>query len=333
MNAPNQSSRFTQHVRDLKRKTLEANRKDIVKKTFTVDSPIPYDIKELVNLLDEDDKRKGVGVKGGEVKGEWEGKLTRFISRLETKIEDKRYGFLYQPPSETLKYDWLSEIAANILSTSGKKPGIKIIDFSEVPTDVLPIVTGTIARLFYNIQFWTDRDDRTPISFICDEAHLYLPLKENTDVVERQALETFERIAKEGRKYGVSIVVVSQRPSDVSKTILSQCNNFVVLRLTNENDQSAVRSLMPDSLVGLITMLPLLDIGEAIILGDSILLPARIRLDKPTIAPSSATRNFWTEWAKNSREEASIKKAVETLRSQSRLVELFCMTLVLFLHL
>ncbi len=317
-NAPNQASRFTLHVRDLKGKTLDKNKKTDVKATFTVDSPIPYNMKDLLSLLEEDDTRKGEGAKGQPVKGEWEGKLTRFISRLSAKIEDRRYGFLFQPPSAAEDYNWLVAQITRLLASQAGKAGIKIIDFSEVPSDVLPVVTSTFARLLYNVQFWTREKKRTPFAFICDEAHLYLPVKDDADAVEKQALETFERIAKEGRKYGVSIVAVSQRPSDVSRTILSQCNNFLTLRLTNEGDQTVVKRLMPDSMAGLVAMLPLLDIGEALLLGDAVLLPTRIKLDRPAITPASATRNFWTEWAKNCPDEASISEAVENLRKQTR---------------
>ena len=130
----------------------------------------------------------------------------------------------------------------------------------------------------------------------------------------------FERIAKEGRKYGVSLLVVSQRPSDVSRTILSQCNNFVVLRLTNDVDQSVVRRLMPDSMAGLTDMLPLLDVGEAFLLGDAVLLPTRIKLDPPKIKPASATRDFWTDWGKMEPNTSAIEASVEALRRQTRSV-------------
>ena len=165
-----------------------------------------------------------------------------------------------------------------------------------MPSDVLPVVTGVFARLLYDVQFWMQPEKRTPFVFVCDEAHLYLPVREDADAVEKQALYSFERIAKEGRKYGVSLLVVSQRPSDVSRTILSQCNNFLILRLTNDQDQNVVRRLMPDSLAGVLDGLPLLDTGEALLLGDAILLPARIKLKFPTIEPLSQTRNFWQEW-------------------------------------
>lgn len=316
-NAPNQASRFTLHVRKLKQKTLEAEKKPEIVKTFTVDSPIPYSAKELLALLDTDNTTKGVGKNAAPVKGEWEDKLTRFISRLEAKLDDRRYGFMFTPPAEANSYGWLAKQVTQLLGSNGGA-GIKVIDFSEVPSDVLPVVTGTLARLLYDIQFWMEPTKRTPITLLCDEAHLYLPVRDDADAVQRQALGAFERIAKEGRKYGFSLLVVSQRPSDVSKTILSQCNNFLSLRLTNDTDQAVIKRLMPDSLAGLTSILPLLDTGEALMLGDAVLLPSRIRLDKPVITPDSATRDFWKEWGRQESDIAAINLAVEALRSQTR---------------
>ncbi|WP_024575941.1 MULTISPECIES: ATP-binding protein [unclassified Afipia] len=315
-NAPNQASRFTMHVRNLKGQTLDTESKVDVKKTFTVDSPIPYDLKSLLGLLASDNTTKGVG-KTGPVKGEWEDKLTRFLARLEAKLDDRRYGFMFSPPSGSAKYDWLAQQVVRLLHSGGGS-GIKIIDFSEVPSDVLPVVTGTLARLLYDVQFWMGSKKRTPVTLLCDEAHLYLPVRDDADAVQRQALGTFERIAKEGRKYGFSLLVVSQRPSDVSRTILSQCNNFLALRLTNETDQSVIKRLMPDSLAGLTSILPLLDTGEALLLGDAVLLPSRIKLDAPKIPPDSATRDFWSEWGTAQPDDAAISAAVECLRSQTR---------------
>lgn len=319
-NAPNQASRFTRHIRDLKEKTLKREGKTDTLKTFTVDSPIPFLMSELIQKLTIDDTTKGVGKNGTAVKGEWEGKLTRFISRLETKIGDKTYGFMFQPTDEAQKYDWLGAILCKLLGYTDGEKGIKIIDFSEVPSDVLPVVTGTLARLLYDVQFWMDPEKRTPFTIICDEAHLYLPVKEDTDSVQKQALYNFERIAKEGRKYGVSILPVSQRPADVSKTILSQCNNFIVLRLTNERDKGVIKNLLPDALKSTIEFLPLLDVGEALVVGDAILLPSKIVLDKPsdTHKPISATRNFWDEWDNKEPDNAAIVEAIEALRKQCR---------------
>jgi len=317
-NAPNQASRFTLHVRTLKGEALDAEQQDTVKKTFTVDSPIPYEIKKLIKLLETDNTTKGVGKNGTSVKGDWEDKLTRFLSRLEAKLDDRRYGFMFAPPSAAIAYDWLASQVLKLLTSDGSA-GIKVIDFSEVPADVLPVVTGTLARLLYDVQFWMSPKARTPVTLLCDEAHLYLPVRDDADAVQRQALGSFERIAKEGRKYGFSLLVVSQRPSDVSRTILSQCNNFLALRLTNETDQGVIRRLMPDSLAGLTSILPLLDTGEALLLGDAVLLPTRIKLDIPKIRPDSATRDFWKDWGTRQPEVNAIRSAIECLRSQSRI--------------
>jgi hypothetical protein len=237
-------------------------------------------------------------------------------------MADRRYGFLFQPPSETDIYEWLQQLAVTFLSTNEqKRSGIKVVDFSEVPADVLPTVVSVFARVLYDVQFWMLPVSRTPVCLICDEAHLYLPLRSDADSASKRALDTFERIAKEGRKYGFALLVVSQRPSDVSKTILSQCNNFIALRLTNEQDQSAVKSLMPDSMAGIADVLPLLDIGEAIVLGDAILLPSRIKLDKPKVTPLSLTKKFWSEWEEKNSDVTAIRAAVESLRRQSKITE------------
>jgi len=217
-----------------------------------------------------------------------------------------------------MEYDWLAKQAVRLMGSENGNRGIKIIDFSEVPSDVLPVIVGVFARLLYDIQFWLEENKRTPLALICDEGHLYLPVKEDINVIQQRAVEVFERIAKEGRKYGVSIVVVSQRPSDVSRTILSQCNNFLVLRLTNDVDQGVVKRLMPDSMAGLTDMLPLLDVGEAFLLGDAVLLPTRIKLDQPKVKPASATRNFWTDWGSMVPDAEAIAEAVEVLRRQTR---------------
>jgi hypothetical protein len=159
------------------------------------------------------------------------------------------------------------------------------------------------------------------MALLCDEAYLYLPVRDDADAVQKQAFGSFERVAKEGRKYGFSIVVLSQRPSDVSKTILGQCKNFLALRLTNETDQGVIKKLVPDSLVGLTDYLPLLYTGEAILLGDAVILPTRIKLDKPKAPPDSATRDFWNEWKTLEPDTQALSLAIESLRGQTRITE------------
>ncbi|MGL5963739.1 MAG: ATP-binding protein, partial [Fusobacteriaceae bacterium] len=270
-NAINQSARFIHHTKELKKEKLKKENKEEILKSFTVDSPIPFDLSKLIEALKEDNERKGVG-KSGPIKGEFEEKLTRFIFRLETKYNDRRYGFMFRAPDTCQKYEWFYELIYKLIGSTGKDKGIKVIDFSEVPSDILPIITGIIARILFDIQIWMKDVDRTPFTLVCDEAHLYLPKKDTANAIEKKSLYNFERIAKEGRKYGISILVISQRPSEVSSTILSQCSNFIVLRLTNDVDKNTIRQLLPDSLKIILEQLSLLEVGEAIVVGDSILL-------------------------------------------------------------
>lgn len=252
---------------------------------------------------------------GTEKQGPLFGKLTRFVQRLSSKKEDKRLNFLFNEDPSLLEYDWFSILIKKLLDF-GKGSGIKIIDFSEVPSDILPLITGLLARLIFSIQQWTDESNRHPISIFCDEAHLYLPANTKGSI-EEKGLQSFERISKEGRKYGVSLVVISQRPSDVSKTILSQCGNFIAMRLTNPDDQNVIKRLFPDNLGDFANLLPILDIGEALIVGDASLLPSRVQIDKPTVKPKSATIDFWDEWSKQ-KDNVNLDFAVEALRKQSK---------------
>ena len=173
---------------------------------------------------------------------------------------------------------------------------MKIIDFSEVPLDVLPLIVSLVARLAFSVQQWTPSEQRHPVALMCDEAHLYIPSRTLADAADDISIQIFERIAKEGRKYGLSLVVISQRPSEVNKTILSQCSNFVAMRLTNVDDQNVIKKLLPDSLGGFSDILPTIDTGEALVVGDASLLPSRIRIDEPSNKPNSGTIEFWQEW-------------------------------------
>ena len=262
-NAQNQVARFFHHVEELKAAALNAAGQAEALKTFTVDSPVPFDIDELIARLEHDDTERVPGTRDRTTRaGDYNGKLTRFILRLKGKVSDRRLGFMFGEPAKRARYESMATTMQRLLCAPVDKPGVKVIDLSEVPSDVLPIVTAVLARTLYDVQFWMAPGKRTPVCIVCDEAHLYLPVKEAVGVTERRAVEVFERIAKEGRKYGVALLVVSQRPADVSRTILSQCNNFIAMRLTNDADQAVVRRLMPDSLAGLTDVLPLLDLQE-----------------------------------------------------------------------
>jgi uncharacterized protein len=317
--ASDQVFRFTEHMQTLKEISLaDAGRHDALA-TFTSDSPIPYRIDHLVQMLKKDDTEKIVRHPTNRVDpGPYTGRLTGLISRLEARAADPRYGFVFNPPADTLAYEWLTDTATKLLGAGSGQRGIKVVDLSEVPSAIVPIVAGILARLVFELQFWMEPKHRTPVSLVCDEAHLYLPAREDATLVQEVALRAFESIAKEGRKYGVGLILVSQRPTDVSRTILSQCSNFVVMRITNDYDRSMIERLIPERLSAITGVLPGLDVGEAVIIGDALLLPTRVKLDPPTVAPDSATQPYWTLWAHQASNRAAITAGGEALRNQFR---------------
>ncbi len=318
-NAPNQAMIMAREINQAKRKYLEdSGQKDILKH-FTVDSPVPFDLGFLMQRLNEINVEMVPGARANTEKaGDFNGKLPRMISRLENKISDRRLGFMFNGGGDILNFTWLEKFTNCVLGSSGEndKAGIKIIDFSEVPSDVLPLIVSLVARVTFSVQQWTPSDMRHPIALLCDEAHLYMPQRNMADSADDISLDIFERIAKEGRKYGVSLVVISQRPSEVNKTMLSQCSNFVSMRLTNAEDQGVIKRLLPDSLGGFSDILPTLDIGEALVVGDASLLPSRIRIDEPINKPNSGTVNFWDEWQKPVKDNR-LSIAVDNWRKQN----------------
>jgi hypothetical protein len=315
--AHNQVMAFQDTVVAEKKKTLQALNKTQVLNAFTLDSPIPFKINAVLVELDRLNNEMVTGSSGKDKQGTFYGQFSRLLVRLNSKISDKRYGFLFQAPDSEHGYDAMAGTMKRLMDYSEPGAQVKVIDFSEVPSDILPVIVGLVARIMYQVQFWTDRDKRKPMALVCDEAHQYLPSKEGRNPVEQRAIESFEKIAKEGRKYGVALLIVSQRPSDVSPTILSQCNNVIALRLSNGDDQATVKRLMPESLAGLMDALPILDTGEALVVGDAVLLPSRIRIYPPTEQPHSATIDFWDEWSKKL-EAPDFVKSVENMRRQNR---------------
>ncbi|MDN5341527.1 MAG: hypothetical protein PWP28_402 [Oceanotoga sp.] len=317
-NAPNQAMMFSNTVLKYKEELLSS--KGLIEEysSFTLDSPIPYNLTKAINDLISIDKEMVPGANNKYKQGPYFGKLTRFIQRLSSKVSDRRLNFLFNQNESLLEMNYLDDLIEKLIGCkSSVKKGVKIVDFSEVPSDILPLIIGLVTRIIFSIQQWTEKEKRHPIALFCDEAHLYIP-SDSTSNIDATANQTFERIAKEGRKYGVGLVVISQRPSEVNRTVLSQCNNFVALRLTNIEDQNVVKRLLPDSLGNFAELLPILDIGEALVVGDSSLLPSRIKIQKPALKPTSGTIDFWDEWAKDNI-ETNVPKAVKALRKQSKM--------------
>ena len=324
----NQRAAVIKYILEHKKRYLEENMTEFSSEIITADTPIPFSAKGLKEYLevenikeDETGEVDKSGDRQGQAKtkqGQYYGKLTNLITRLQTKIDDKKYGFVFNEDN-TVRADYLKEFVDKIMGLDKK---IKVIDLSEVPSDMLPIIIGIVTRLVYEVQFWmspkTD-ETRHPIAFICDEAHLYMP-RDTTKLkaVENKSLEIFEKISKEGRKYGVSLVIVSQRPAELNSTIISQCNNIISLKITNDRDKAAVATMLTDSLVGLVETLPNLDVGECIVIGDSIKLPTKIILDKPKEEPKSSTIDFWDRWIDGKGTVFNIDEAIKCMIKQTR---------------
>ncbi|MBB6134089.1 hypothetical protein HD842_002231 [Massilia aurea] len=252
--------------------------------------------------------------------GGFNGEFDRFVSRLDTRLQDKRLSFLLEPKDENGKEYGTKDFDKVLKQFLGylNKSNITIVDLSGIPFEVLSITVSLVSRLIFDFAFHYSKikhaEDETndiPFMIVCEEAHNYIP--QNGGVDYRAAKKSIERIAKEGRKYGLSLMVVSQRPSEVSDTIFSQCNNFVALRLTNRNDQNYIRALLPDSSHQLVEMLPTLRQGEAFVVGDAVLMPSLVRLPKPNPEPKSASVKAFTEWQSDWK-DASFEKVVKRWR-------------------
>jgi len=230
----------------------------------------------------------------------------RFITRLETKINDRRLDFMLSPKKENGELFITTDFVEIIKTFLGyiESSNVTIIDLSAIPFEVLSIVVSLLSRIIFDFAFHysklrhenKDKND-VPFLIVCEEAHNYIP--QNNDAEYTASKKSLERIAKEGRKYGLSLMVVSQRPSEVSDTIFSQCNNFIALRLTNANDQNYIKTLMPDNSNMLVDSLPTLSAGECIVVGDSAPMPAIVKLDKPKPTPESDSVDIYDEWQKD----------------------------------
>jgi len=257
---------------------------------ITIDSPVYFDFNEIRAKLQFLDTEKTAGP-GGSKEGPYFGKFTRLLVRLNGKLTDPRYSFMFRPKIMA-DSDSAKAFMMMIFGLTGKSK-ITIMDMSGIPFDIVKTVVALVGRIAFDFNFWNPHRRELPILLVFEEAHNYLS---STDKGATAARKIVERIAKEGRKYGVSCMIVSQRPSEISETILSQCNNFVILRLLNPVDQSYIRRLVPDSFSGLDSVIPLLRQGEALILGDSMPMPLRVQIDMPNPAPDSSDVSFFDKW-------------------------------------
>lgn len=235
--------------------------------------------------------------------GLFNGEFNRFVSRLETKLADKRLRFLLRPvkpdgtPFKTASFEEIMKQFVGYLN----RANVTIVDLSGIPFEVLSITVSLVSRLIFDFCFHYSklRHEKgvlndVPVMIVCEEAHNYIPQKD--DAAYRSSRKSLERVAKEGRKYGLSLMVVSQRPSEVSETIFAQCSNFLALRLTNNADQNYVKRLFPDNSSGITDILPNLAPGECVVVGDAVLLPAVVQMPLPKPEPHSQSVRVHKEW-------------------------------------
>lgn len=279
------------------------------------DSPLLFDINEVLEFAKDKNSEMIPGAKTGTFKqGTLNGKLTNFVSRLENKLNDKRFDFLLGDKSKKISFE--ETIKQLIGQSTTPKSNVTILDLSGVPFEVLSITVSLISRIIFEYGYYykkirTKKDPNekvnndTPFLLVYEEAHKYVP---KSDLIKyRASKNSIERIAKEGRKYGVTLLLASQRPSELSETIFSQCNNFVAMRLTNPIDQNYVKRLLPDTLGNLTDKLPSLQAGEGLLIGEAVILPSIIKVDECTLPPSSNDIPYWELW-KEEWKEADINE-------------------------
>lgn len=261
-----------------------------LKDILTIDSPVYFDFLDVRVRMQALDTERTLGGK----EGPFYGQFTRFLVRLDSKLNDKRYEFLFKPKSYRTS-ETLPILMSKLLGLETGKT-ITVIDMSAVPFDVANVLVSLLGRIIFDFNVWNNNRKDFPILIVFEEAHAYL--SPNLGSRGRSARKTVERIAKEGRKYGVSCMIVSQRPAEISETVLAQCNNFVTLRLINPHDQNYIKKLVPEAMENFIDILPTLRQGEAFILGDAVALPARVMIDRPYPEPSGTDINFYQKWSK-----------------------------------
>jgi DNA helicase HerA-like ATPase len=253
--------------------------------TLTVDTPIPYRITTVLQRISE---------RMGKLdRPDSSLPYLRLTSTIENLRKDRRYAFMFE--GLTVR-DNMSDIISRILRIPVDGKPITILDISAVPSEIVNVVVSLLCRVIFDFSLHSEREEAIPVLLVCDEAHRYIPRDEKTGF--EPTVRSIARIAKEGRKYGVSVCLVTQRPSELSESILSQCSTIFALRMNNERDRSFVRSMLPDDAAGLMNALPVLRQREAIAVGEGVAHPMRIRFAdlEPQFRPKGEAANFPKAW-------------------------------------
>ena len=274
---------------------------------LTVDSPIPYLLSDLTNFITAE-----------------MGKLDKAsdnapFMRLKTKIDeiksDPRYSFMF---SGMLVADTMAGFLGRIFRLPGDGKPISIIDVSGVPSDITSVVVAVLARMVFDYAIWSRNEPQRPILLVCEEAHRYVP---NEQTAHKSAVgKILGRIAKEGRKYGVSLGLITQRPSDLAEGVLSQCGTIIAMRLNNERDQAFVKAAMPEGARGFLDTIPALRNRECIICGEGVAIPVRVCFDplEDHKRPASADPLFSELWKEAGGEEEILTRVIKRWHAQGK---------------
>jgi DNA helicase HerA-like ATPase len=270
-------------------------------KSGTVDTPVPYRMSDVLRHLDT--------AMGALDRPENVGAYQALTAKLQALQADARYAFVFG--SRLTVRDELSAILSQLLRIPVDGKPVTILDVSGIPSEVLNVVVSVLCRLTFDFALWSETP--VPITIVCEEAHRYAP--RDTGLGFEPAKRALSRIAKEGRKYGVSLCVVTQRPSDLAPGLLSECNTIFALRMTNHDDQEIVRGAVPEASHGLMNFLPALRNGEAIAAGEGVSMPMRVCFDllPEDRRPKSATASFTGAWSQES-EGTQVERAIERWR-------------------
>ncbi|MBL8847175.1 MAG: DUF87 domain-containing protein [Hyphomicrobium zavarzinii] len=269
---------------------------------FTVDTPVPYRISDLTNLIDE---------RMGKLENRRDlAPYRQLKTRIETFVQDGRYAFMF---GSVTVYDGMAQVLSRVFRVPVNGKPITILELTGLPPEVVNVVVSVLCRMAFDFALWGE--GKVPVTVVCEEAHRYVPL--NSQMGFEPCKRAIAKIAKEGRKYGASLCIVTQRPAEIDPTILSQCNTVFALRMSNERDQAIVQSAVADTGTGMIEFLPALGAREAIAFGDGVPIPVRIKFDElPANAlPRSTTARFSEKWQESLGDEAFLEAVVERWRA------------------
>jgi uncharacterized protein len=271
---------------------------------YTVDTPVPYRMSDLVQVIDD---------RMGKLENKRDLSPYRNLkARLEAICNDPRYAFMF---GSLTVYDSMVQILGRIFRVPVNNKPITILELTGLPTEIVNVVVSVLCRLTFDFVQWSE--GRVPVTLVCEEAHRYVP--SNPNLGFEPCKRAIAKIAKEGRKYGASLCVVTQRPAEIDPTILSQCNTVFALRMSNDRDQEIVKSAVADTGSGLLEFLPALGQREAIAFGDGVSLPVRVRFDElpKDRKPRSSDTRFSEQWQKSVGDEGFLESVVDRWRTSS----------------